>query len=92
MRGALNAKCIGISVQRLHHALGQRANGFPVVQRTAYDFVVNVGDIAYIGDLVAAGLEPALHHVERQHGTRMTQVTIVIHRHTADVHAHVAGL
>jgi len=89
---ALDAQRVGVLVQGLDHARGQAADGFAVVQRAGNDLVVDVGDVAHVGHAVAAGLEPALHHVESQHGARVPEVAQVINRHAADVEAHMAGL
>jgi len=35
-------------------------------RRTPDDFVVNVSDIAHVGHLHAAGLQPPLNHIKRQ--------------------------
>jgi hypothetical protein len=91
-RGALDTQRIRILVQRIDHAIGQAADGLAVFHRTPDDLVVDVGDVAHIGHLVAAGAQPALHHVESHHGARMAQVAEVIDRHAADVHAHMARL
>ena len=87
---ALNAQSIGILVQGLHHAVCQCANGLAVFSGTPDDFVVDVGDVAHVGDLQTRLLEPTLHHVERHHRTRMTHVAEVIHRHAAHIHPHMA--
>ena len=90
--GALHAKRVGVAVQVIDHAVGERLDGFAIVQRPTDDFVVNVGDIAHISHRIATGLEPALHHIKGEHGAGVAQVAIVIHRHAADIHAHAAGL
>ena len=59
MGGAFYAQGIGVAVQRLHHAISQSADGLAVFKRAADDFVVDIRDIAHVGDLVAAGFEPA---------------------------------
>ena len=91
MRWALNAQGIGVLMQRLDHAIGQRPNGFTVVHRTLNDLVINIGDVAHIGNAIATGTQPALDHVKSDHGARMTQMTQVIHGHAAYIHAHMAG-
>ena len=86
------AQGIRVLMQGGNHAVGQAADGLAVLQRTLDDFVVNVGDVAHIGHPQPVAFEPALHHIKRHHGARMTQVAQVIDRHAADVHADVAGL
>ena len=89
--GALYAQRVGILVQGIDHAVGQTADGFAVVHGALDDFVVDVGDVAHVGHAVAAGAQPALHHIKRHHGAGMAQVAQVVHGHAADVHAHMAG-
>ena len=92
VRGAFDAEGIGILVQGVDHAVRQGTDALAVVQRPPDDLVVDVGDVTHIGDAVARGPEPALDDVEGHHRTRMAEVTQVIHRHAAHVHAHVAGV
>ena len=83
---------LAILVQRVNHAIGQAANGLAVFHCAADDLVFNVGDIAHIGHLEATDAQPALHHIKRQHRARMSQVTEVIDRHAAYIHADMALL
>ena len=55
------------------------------------DLVVDVGDVAHIGHVVAARPQPAADHVEHHHHARMAEVAVVVHGHAAHVHAHLAG-
>ena len=86
---AFDAQGVSVHMQRLNHAIGQCPNGFAVFRGTSDDFVVNVGDVAHISDCEARLLEPALHHIESHHGTRMAHVTKVVHRHATHIHAHM---
>ena len=90
--GALDAQGVGVLVQRLDHAVGQGADGLAVFQSPADDLVVDVGDVAHVADAQATGLEPALNHVKGDHRTGVAEVAEVVHRHAADIHAHVARL
>ena len=89
--GALNTQGVGVLVQGIDHAIGQAANGFAVFHGALDDLVVNVRDVAHIGDAIAACAQPALHHVKGDHGTSMAQVAQVINRHAADIHADMSG-
>ena len=88
MLGPLDAQGIGILVQGIDHALGQRAQGLAVIHCALDDLVVNVGDVAHVFDLVATDFEPALNHIKRHHRSGMAQVAQVVHGHAANVHAH----
>ena len=56
------------------------------------DLVVHVGEVLHERHLVAAVLEIAAQHVEHDDRARVADVDEVIHRRTAGVHAHLAGL
>src|SRR5690606_25127426 len=56
------------------HALDQRFERLTVVLGAADDLVVDVGNVAHIGDVIASMAQPARHHVERHHYPRMTDV------------------
>ena len=92
MGGALYGQFVEVFVHGLHHPLGQRMNALTVGDRAFDDSVVDVSDVAHKSDLVATGLEPALHHVKRDVGTGMANVTKVIHRNAANIQAHMARL
>src|SRR3546814_3801013 len=76
----------GINIKRrdLAHALA-------ALHSAANDFVVDIGDIAHILDLVAAATQPALHYVEADQHARMAQIAKIVDRHAAYVHADLAG-
>ncbi|EHP38618.1 hypothetical protein OR16_35877 [Cupriavidus basilensis OR16] len=86
-----DAKCVGVLVHVADEAVGQRADGLAILRGAANDLVIDVGDVLYIGHVVAGGAQPALHHVEYHHHARMADVAIVVHRHAADIHAYTAG-
>ena len=81
---------VGIFVHRGDEARRERVNGLIVFRRALDDLVVDVGDVAYIVDIVTACLEPAIHHIEHYQHARMAEVAIVVHRHAAHVHAGLA--
>ncbi|MNR14934.1 hypothetical protein D3C85_1314340 [compost metagenome] len=71
------------------HAIDQRLEGLAVVVGALDDLVVDVGDIAHIGHLIATLAQPAGDHVERHHHPRVTDMAEVVNRHAAHVHAHL---
>ena len=85
----LNPHCTDVPVHRRDHLVGQRANRDAALKRTPDDLVIDVSDIAHIGDAVAALLEPALHHIEGHHHSRMADMAEIVNRHAADIHAHL---
>ena len=71
------------------HALNQRFKRFAVLVGTLDNLVIDVSDIAHVGDVIAAMAQPARHHIERHHHPRMTDMTEVVNRHAAHIHAHL---
>jgi hypothetical protein len=61
-----------------------------VLRRALDDLVVDVGDVAHVGDAIAAHPQPAPHHVENHEHAPVAEVTVVVDRHPADVHARFA--
>ena len=90
--GRLYAQGAYVLVHGRNHLVGERAYGDAALQGAPDDLVVNVGDVAHIGDLVVAGLEPTLHHVKRHHHAGVADMAEVVNRHAANVHAHMTGL
>ena len=91
-RGRLYAQPADVGAHDLDHFVSERADGDVALKRPLDDFVVNVGDVAHVGDAQAAGFEPALYHVKRHRHAGVADVAQVINRHAADVHAHMAGV
>src|SRR5438445_1821352 len=77
-----------IFVHVANKALGQSSNGFTGLRCAADNPVVNIGNVAYISQRVAACPQPALCHVEYDHHPRMPEMAVVIDGHPADVHPH----
>ena len=81
-----------IFMHRGDHAASEGLEGFTVLLGAPNDLVVDIGDVAHIGQLVAAMAQPARNHIECHHYPCMPDVAEVIDRHTADVHADlIAG-
>ena len=81
------------------HVLGERADvGFRQLDRrdagllgAGDDLVVDVGEVAHEGDVVAEEAQVAEHDVEGHQRARVADVRAVVDRHAADVHADFAG-
>jgi hypothetical protein len=81
-----------VAVHRGDHLVGQLADGDAAFDGTSDDLVLDVGDVAHVGDAKAARHQPAIHHVESHHHARVAHVTEVVDGDAADVHPHVTGL
>ena len=90
--GGSMPSAVGILVQGGDHLLGERPDRDAALERALDDLVVDVGDVAHVGDAIAERLQPALHHVERHHEPRVAHVAEVVDRDAADVQADVARL
>ena len=89
--GLLHAERSFVLVHRLDETRGQLRDGFVVLGGTLDDLVVDVGDVANISGVEAAGGQPALDHVEHHHHPRVAKVAVVVHCHPAHVHSHLSG-
>ncbi|MNV52694.1 hypothetical protein D3C71_1448010 [compost metagenome] len=89
-RWRLDAQQADVLVHGHNHLVGELADGDAALQRALDDLVVDVGDVAHVGHAQAAGLEPALHHVERHHHAGVADMAQVVNGHAAHIHAHMA--
>ncbi|MCY1209951.1 hypothetical protein D9M72_216200 [compost metagenome] len=80
-----------VLMHRRDHALHQRLERFSVLIGATNDLVIDVGDVAHVGKVVATMTQPARHHVEGHHHAGMADVAEVIDRHAADIHAHLVA-
>ena len=71
--------------------VGQRLDRFAVLAGALDDLVVDVGDVANVGDVVAADARSQRRTTSNttMHAG-MTEVAVVVDGHAADVHAHFA--
>ena len=88
--GRSTLRDVFVFVHRVDETLGQGINRLTIFGSTFDDLVVNVGDIAHVFDGVTAGFEVTVHRIKHHHDPCMTQVTVVVHRHAAHVHAYLA--
>ena len=70
-------------------ARGQRLDALVVVGRPHHDAVVDVGDVAHVGDARIAPLQQAIEHVERHDGARIADMDVVVDGRAADIHPHM---
>src|SRR5690606_28931691 len=89
--GRLHTQGALVSMHGGDIVFGNLADAAPGFHGPPDDLVVDVGDVAHIVDGQSARAQPALHHVEGHQHARMPQVTVVVHGHAANVHAHLAG-
>ena len=89
---AQNIQGIKILVHFGDHAIHQRDKAFAIFISTFNDFVVDVGDVAHILQVIAQEAQVAGHHVERDKGTAMADMTEIVNRNTTHVHADFPGM
>ena len=73
--------------------LVQRQSG-KIKRRTLVDLVIDIGDVAHIGDMAFAIEMPqqAKQHIEHDDRPRIADMGKVIHRRSADIHAHIGSI
>ena len=92
-----NAERGNVLVELRRRVLGETADGLgrrhvgKALDGARVDLVVDVRDVARIGDVTLAVYvaEQAKEHVENDDGTRIADVREVVDRRPANVHAHV---
>ena len=89
-RWTVHPQCIKIFVHGGGETLYHVQKVFFVFVGAFDDFVVDIGDVAHVIHVITAVTQVSHNQIERQKRTGMTQMTVVIHRHTADVHADLA--
>jgi hypothetical protein len=87
-----DAERADVRVHGRSHLVGELANRDTTLDGAADDLVVDVRDVAHIGDLPATGAQPALHDIEGHHHAGVADVAEVVDGHAAHVHAHMAGV
>ena len=91
MVGLLHAEPLQVLVHRADEPARQLTDGLAVFDRATDDLVVDVRDVAHVGDIQPTGEQPAAHHVENDHHAAVPKVAIVVHCDAADIHADCAG-
>ncbi len=66
---------------------GVFADGFILGGGAADDFILDVGDVHYVVELVAVGAKPAAQDVLKSEGAQVSDVDEVVHRRPAGVHS-----
>ncbi|KAF4530411.1 hypothetical protein B566_EDAN018552 [Ephemera danica] len=92
VRGPLDAQRIDVHMHRRDHLVGERANRHAALQRAANDLVIDVGDVANVGDLIARHQQPPVQKIKGHHHAGMAHMAQVVDRHAAHIHADVASL
>ena len=77
--------------ERGRRALGQGLDGLAAQARPLHDLVVDVGDVAHVGDGEPARAKPPHDEVEHGERARIADVDIVVDRGAADIDARAAG-
>ena len=84
-----HAEGIAVFVHGSNVTIRQLLNGFTTLVGAVNDFVVDIGNVAHVLDLITLCHQPAVDHIEHDHDPGMAQVTEVVNGHPADVHTHL---
>ena len=90
--GPQHTKGILVPVHGVDHPVGERRIGFAIVVGAVENLVVDVGNVAHVGDIPAPGSQVAGDHVKRHQYPGVTDMAVVVNGDTADVHANLARL
>ena len=87
--GRQRAQPAHVALIGVGRAIGQCLDALAVIGGADDDAVVDVGDVAHIGDARIAPLQQAVERVEHHDGPRIADVHVIVDRRAADVEAHV---
>ena len=87
-----NAQRGEILVHLANHAVGEGFDAFAVFIGASNDLIVDIGNVAHVVQTIAAVAQVAGNHVERHEGAPMANMTEVVHRDTAHVHADFTSM
>ena len=90
--GTQNIQRVKIFVHFGNHAIDQRDKAFAVFISALNDFVVDIGDIAHVLQLIAEKTQIARHDVKGDEGTSMADMTEIVNGNTTHVHADFPGM
>ena len=75
----------GILMQQANRALGELRNSLAILDGATNNFVVDVGNVANVSDLIALTPQPTPNNVERDQHPRMPDMANVVHGHATDI-------
>ncbi len=80
--------------QFAHHIKDRHIAVAALLNRARINLVVNVGDVAHIGDVFRTinVAQQTIEHIEHDDRARIADMRIVINRGSAHIHAHVFGI
>ena len=79
-------------MHRVDHAVGQGGVDLTVFVRPTQDLVVDIGDVAHVVHIITTVAQVPGNHIEGHQHPGMAQVAVVVNRHAAHIHAHLARL
>ena len=79
-------------MHRPDETLGQIGERFTVLIGAIDDLVINIGNIADIGDLIAERFQITIDHIKHHHHSGVPQMTEVVNRHATDIHPDLSRL
>ena len=85
------AKAIHILIKSLNIPVGDRTVISPLLIGAIDNFVIDVGIVADVGNIVAGIFQVAKDDIERHAGAGMADMAIIINGYPADVHPDRAG-
>ena len=89
---AQNVQRIKIFVHFGDHAIHQRHKAFAIFIGAFDDFVVDIGNVAHILQLIAEETQIARNHVKSNKGTPVTDMTEIVNGDSTHVHADFPGV
>ena len=80
-----------IGVHRVDKPFRQASKGFIQLSGTRNNLVVDIRNVSHIVDLIPPGSQSAYHHIEHDQHPGVTEMTIVIDGHSANIYPYPSG-
>src|SRR5262249_15260013 len=88
--GRQGAQPLHVALVSIGGARGERRYALAVLRRAHHDTIVDIGDVAHVGDARVAALEQPIEHIECHDRPRIADMHVVVDGRPADIHAHMA--
>ncbi|GAS70066.1 hypothetical protein NGUA39_04215 [Salmonella enterica] len=89
---AQNIQRIEIAMHFRNHTINQRDKALAVFIRALDDFVVDIGNVAHIFQLIAEEAQITRNDIERNESTSVANMTEIVNGNTTHVHADFPGM
>src|SRR5262249_15685415 len=88
----LNVHCLAVFQEFAGVKVGVFLESLPRSEHPSNDFVLNIGDVHYVMNIISEVLEIATKDIDRYEGSEISDVTVVIDSWAARIHSHLVAV